>query len=67
MKKVFGFALFWFAAGMIVMMLLSDVNCDRNYRYRTGILFVLQIKKELYPNKQIKFFIPCHIESSNEN
>ena len=24
-KKVFGFALFWFAAGMIVMMLLSDV------------------------------------------
>ena len=25
MKKVFGFALFWFAAGMIVMMLLSDV------------------------------------------
>ena len=31
-------------------------NCDRNYRYCTGILFVLQIKKELYPKKQIKFF-----------
>lgn len=25
MKKVFGFAVFWFAIGMFVMMLLSDI------------------------------------------